>query len=406
MEKQIAALLTTSLTGRRLARKQSFPVASFAEMKLPHVEPDADTAPCEADSLAFVADADVVFGENDLSILNPMAFNKTVLFRESDHKYALVDAQGRVFTKHMVSGSKLMDVTSGKQEDEEEEEIPDVVCHMVRKRFLANLDRYLTNVQGYRLPMTFKERLSAFDGAENVAKATMLLLPTSVYETIEHCVFNKTDVQFETWEDLTLFKKAAGDRTPLARSVRREGPPLPWYDAGDVRGAWRTWADQGTRLHAHLEARLNGLSREEAVERGFTMEEETDYEQVEQFLEENASLQVVRTELRLGSFRHMICGMLDLLVWDEETQLFEIHDFKRSKNVFNGRATKKYLEQMTIYSRLLRMAGYPVSRKAVLHVFHPSMARYQRKILYVDDDVEKRVARAFAIRESVVAKNP
>lgn len=161
--------------------------------------------------------------------------------------------------------------------------------------------------------------------------------------------------------------------------------------------------DAGTALHAYLEYRLTdpvkntpAKAREE-----FPCREEHDYMLAEHFINNQDTSDGVyeALEMRVSSFRHKICGSIDLLKRLPDGR-FRVEDFKRTP-AFNkewwfkkkdkdgirrpvlgaialSSETIKYAIQMAVYRKLLILNGTPekpivVDKKARLIVLHPTL---------------------------------
>lgn len=388
----------------------------------------------------FVPDDEPDYGEGDLRKRWPLPFDGKVRFRESDHAYAFF-VDGVAYSDHIVSGSSLYDLS----EDDLRKEIPKKkdfkISYSTRtgvaERFRNNVATYFDGVakKAFPLPRDTFERYSIFD-APNPGKLTTMLMPTNTFEAVEEWILSGFAKELADDHRVTFarsggeyavsrFPKLAHARPKVLNATKNP------FDADDVQTKYDEWRDGGTRLHAYLEARLNGLSHPETLARGVSADERCDYDQAESFLSKNNHLFFVptRTELRMGDEDTMICGSMDFCYYDPRKKTWFVGDFKRSKNVVqyvngrfveNGSKKKEYLDQLTTYRELLKRSlercdlkalsedwGFEVtadvSRDVFLHVFHPTLPDHYRLAMYVDDEVERKIRNKMAARSEFVA---
>ena len=188
---------------------------------------------------------------------------------------------------------------------------------------------------------------------------------------------------------------------------------------------FRAGAEKGTRLHSYIEARILGMTKEEAAD-AFPVPEPEDQFQVESFFENFDITQVEHVEYRVGSFRHKTCGSIDAMVQDPNVEgQVQVYDWKRVTNLFQKNLSKferigpydyrlrsvrdvsptsplgKYMIQLTTYRKLLQLNGFKVSHLAYLVLFHPSMESYCR-IEFDLSEVIPMIDGIFSIREKHV----
>jgi hypothetical protein len=201
------------------------------------------------------------------------------------------------------------------------------------------------------------------------------------------------------------------------------------FDSTFIEERYARPSVNGTKLHAYIEHRLRGRTREECAV-AYPLAEKEDAVQVEAFL---ASLSTPGRgdgkgghhfrylEHRVGSFRHKICGSIDAIWVCPVTGIWTIYDWKRAYLIFErgreilrdiyapgiGRRSRyvsakfcissiaqqgkekeetyeviytnvtrtdeiyKYMIQLAVYRLLCILNGATVSTEAYLVVFHP-----------------------------------
>lgn len=336
----------------------------------------------------------------------PFPFDGKVLFKESTHTYGIIDeTTGEIVTDNIISVSSLFK----KNGDDDMTQYAGMAARGFRNRLLKYLRFLRDRPAAFARPYTYRERHKQFDGGD-LSRLSMDYLPKKIYEKLETnpgcdlkvlSVDERMEVygallagmvpfdidgpdpcvEFVDWEDVK-------EHYPTYKS----NIPFP-LDAAGVRMKWDEWCNAGTRMHAYIEHLLNGVQRPDVE----LEDPESEGNQIRRFL---ASLnrKVIRTELRVASLKHRICGTLDALVMDAEGKLY-IYDWKRSRNVFNpstqrrGRSYVSYQQQLTCYRKLLKLNGVETEPIGVLGVIHPLYEDFQLIELDLEeraDEVEKR----------------
>lgn len=369
-----------------------------------------------------------VFVEDEIVLVHlrekyPFPFDGKILFRESTHTYAMKDDDGKIYTQGIKSVSGLMG------DDKDTSGLEKAAMYSVFA-FRKNIRNYLLQLQSKPSAgeaLTYNERHGWVDGG-NLNKLTMDYLSKPIYRKLETgqdltrleqmewygallaCdpseKFNFKSAKSFLWEGCELidwsFIRAALDDEAFMEEyyaswrcedqVEESDYPKWPFDARSVRKKWCDWRNAGTALHAYVEYTLNLVD-----DPPFIMDEpEIERRQVELFLEKHVDTEWIRTELRVGSLEHRLCGTMDALAWINGQ--YVIFDWKRSRNVrnpetgVNGRSFESYQFQLTAYKKLLALNGIETADVGYLVVFHPIYPTFQEievNLLTVRDKVEE-----------------
>jgi hypothetical protein len=270
---------------------------------------------------------------------NPLPFDGQYLFRENANSFGPAHVYG-IRTPYGVVKDGIISVSGLMPKEGNFEERAEKLA----ARFKRNLDKYLKNVRSEPpRKRTYRERHRAFDG-EDLDRLTVDFFPAEFFERIE------TDPDYQPGE------------------VELTGK--------DVMERWNKWCGDGTDFHSYAEHVLN-----QAEFTGTLAQYELEKKQFDEMLRDFKG-EWFRTEVRLGSLEHLICGTPDVLYWENGELV--IGDWKRSRNVMNPETGEKkhsydkYLFQLTAYKKLLELNGIQTSNTGYLYVFHPIYDTYQK----------------------------
>jgi hypothetical protein len=290
---------------------------------------------------------------------HPFPFDGDYVFREKTHSYGIKTPEGYV--------TDLKSVTSLYPKPKEDmSRIAGFVAKKLKRTLVEYTQKLETEPPRKR---TFKERHTLLDGS-----------------------LDSFSVDYYTDHEWTQLE--------LERVMPAE------LDGPQVQQKWREWCSAGTQLHSYMEHTLNEMDVTCTLS-------ELDLEQVTRFLREfkGPDKEWIRTELRVGSLKHRVCGTMDALA--RVNGKYVIYDWKRSRNVMNpetgqkGRDYPKYQFQLTAYKKLLEINGVETDDTGYLVVFHPIYETYQ--LIPVDLlEVRSQVDEAFeanCVNSSVESQN-
>lgn len=302
------------------------------------------------------------------------------------------------------------------------------------KKMLQYHIGHFPHQQGDILPLTCRERSQRFLEYEkkiggNKAKAEMShFLPGVVYRKLEWYLIKK-ECLLEPDELRLLWRYLDGECSlPIFKDQELITEEEKITEKDILFNFFRLPALNGTKLHSYIEARILGMSKEDAA-RMYPVPETEDITQVEAFFEQFPIENIIHAEYRVGSFRHKICGSVDAIAQDPyvEDQVMLV-DWKRAfklihenvKNFIRPRGyganeyvlrrgvkvtdgLRDYMIQLATYRKLLILNGFKVSSTAYLVVFHPTRESYER--LEIDlTDVIVEVEGIFHEREVHIKK--
>jgi len=150
----------------------------------------------------------------------------------------------------------------------------------------------------------------------------------------------------------------------------------------------------GTALHKYLEMYFKNENPKKSI-----LREDEDYDQIKAFVKHLGTLDFEQvkpenSEIRIGSFKHRICGTADLLLL-KKNGLHYIIDFKRylvenkwlkTSTVGDYGITSDFVKfalQLATYRELFQLNGYQMSAIHYIVVFHP-LNKDGFKILEID----------------------
>jgi hypothetical protein len=270
---------------------------------------------------------------------NPLPFDGLYLFREDANEFGPAHVYGirtpyGIIKKGIISVSGLMPKDGS-------------LLNRATKLagvFKENLERYVREVRSSPpRRRTYRERHRVFDGG-SLDQLTVDFMPEEFYVRIE------TDFEYEV--------------------------PSVEFTGEEVMQRWEGWRDDGKEFHSYAEHTLNGAE----YTAGKLAQPELEIQQFQDMLRDFKG-EWFRTEVRLGSVEHLLCGTPDVLFWLDGK--LTIGDWKRSRNVFNPQTKKrgisynKYLFQLTAYKKLLELNGIQTADVGYLYVFHPIYETYQ-----------------------------
>ena len=343
----------------------------------------------------------------------PFSFDGKVLFNEASHSYGIV-CDDTIVTDNIISVSSLF-------KDEDEEPDMDKIAMFVAKKFGNVLMDYLRFLRKrpkpFVRPLTYKERLKQIDGDDG-SSYRMDYLSRQIYEKLEihpGCDLKilSMNERMEVYGALLAIKPGLNlkgpdpkvefvDWTYVQENIGKYKSDIPFpLNSVGVQKIWERWTEAGTYLHAYIEDKLNGIEKPEVK----LSVPEIELGQAERLLS-RIDGEVIRTELRMASLDHRICGTADALVRGKDGKLY-IYDWKRSRNVFNPRKNMpgmhyvKYQRQLTSYRKLLRLNGVETEPIGVLGVIHPIYDEYQMVIVDLKE-LEDVVERKFKEREKYI----
>lgn len=187
------------------------------------------------------------------------------------------------------------------------------------------------------------------------------------------------------------------------------GEKIKELDACDIVDGYGIGASAGTAVHAYFEHRLLDpeVNTEEIGRQKFNCREESDYVQAEEVIKYiHEHTESVQMELCVLSYRHKVCGSLDLLArlpdgtyqvmdykrtakWNDEAwfSVGEKHQSRRVQlsSVQLSGDLIKYAIQMAVYRKLCILNGYNMRPIANLLVVHPTLQTFHVIELHLND---------------------
>ena len=353
--------------------------------------------------------------------------DEKVAFEDEGHIYALIDERGS-YTDHIVSASGLF--AYWKAYHGSRLTGNDRVISAITKskggfgysgddqtaiRIQAIYTAYINQVSG---PTTYADRrvecMNIYAAQRWTGKGDYVsFVRSTVFESVERFAEGGELTLDPKCPEVARFLSLLGGATdPTFPGIEDErlrtamidlatSAELSRVDRAMVGGMYRMAMHAGTYLHAYMEYRLGG--NPPAYDE-FDLREPSDYEQVDSFVDSmGGSINWKGLEMRMGSFRHKICGSADaiervagegLRVWDWKRSGAWLDtdicaDGEQIIHVVNADHTWssdmiKYVIQLAIYRKLLALQGEAVTSDARLGVFHPALATWI--LLYIDLD--------------------
>lgn len=371
------------------------------------------------------------------SVFDPLAFsNAKVDLELSTHKYSMFDKRGFVIQSHIISASSLFNYFNIRRksknsliQDEEK------MSHFFSKSMNSEWERILKHVLRWYLKSSIipKDRFERNEMIQDFQISELKEQPpknishfftTSFYEWIDSLktldvsqqlpqhdelmlFFRALDIQsYEKMEDLTNHPNLT---TALDSHYRNHlNEVIGGLSNEDGKFLMGLPIHSGTQLHSYIESRLLQKSSELA-KLECPCREDSDYEQVDDFVELNDELNFVGMEVRLGSLLHRICGCVDgveqcadgsMKVWDWKRTgaFFEKKWWDPSKHhlkpflISEPKSSDliKYAIQMAIYRKLIMMnsLGVVVQSVANLVIFHPLLTHWVKVELNLNEKVK------------------
>jgi len=174
----------------------------------------------------------------------------------------------------------------------------------------------------------------------------------------------------------------------------------------------RLASEAGTQMHLDIELYYNQMPVENAS---------LEYEWFQKFVADFPQLEAYRTEWTVFHEEAKIAGSIDMVFFNTATQMYEIYDWKRVKEISMNAFRNDdvglipalstmpntnywhYALQLNIYQYILKEKyGMEVSNRCLI-VMHPENA-YQRYMRYELPDLQTKVAELFALRLEQVSK--
>lgn len=138
---------------------------------------------------------------------------------------------------------------------------------------------------------------------------------------------------------------------PTATGIPSKGPyETNWYNVKQfLLVYWKTQAHLGTLLHEKMEIFANLLAQNSGVDVAIRIEDESSYlkKKFKEYLDNNKDLEIWATEVPVASQKRGVAGRIDCVLKVKNTNIFEIIDFKRVKEVCDSYKSKKERQDHT-----------------------------------------------------------
>lgn len=386
--------------------------------------------------------------------------NKVTFYSEWDgkpaHKYILQDANG-TYPDLLISGSGLLAYwqaynkqprsnlarLASSSNEERSTGIYSTTVPLAGSMFVSHLNTFAERKDGIthdRPYMTYIDRRQRmFDLQGGTPKDFSQFVPSCVFKEIETWLVqgSPTFSPFVHSPERDV-KTLCSFVKPFVESVKHDAlreallGAIEQYNVSaatsvDVSRGYQIGAKAGTDLHEYLEFRLTDLDAHtpELARAKFPLRENEDYMHVEDFISHLGTSRFEHLELRLGSFRHKICGSMDGFmrlpnglgqVWDwKRTPAFAEDDWFRVPvtvdnpecdivkyasqtgririPMFGSIALShnivKYALQASAYRKLSILEGMgPMSTRAYLFVSHPAMPSWYLVLMNLDEKLK------------------
>lgn len=373
-----------------------------------------------------------------------------VSFYEPTHSYALCDARG-TYPNLILSGSKVVTYMThfwqeGLGEPTRLAPVTEACRHHGDSRvsgdgLLGNVQLFQRALAAYlckfcedterKAPYSYHERANffyAFCGGRDMA----YFLPSPILTRLESWLLSSSrelsssffdTLDLDADEDLLyqeLYSHVMacwGEQHPRIRQACSTRITLLVFDSLYAEERYSIPSKYGTALHAYLEHRVLGETRE-ACRLKHPVAEQEDEEYVEAFLADYTPTIFAHSEYRVASFRHKICGSIDgvevladgtWVLWDlkrtphlfgdvRKRILLDIYNPGQSKdknvsrkfcvdsdgiyhvlsaNISKSDQIYEYMVQLAVYRQLCRLNGKPMADYAMILNAHPLFKSYR-----------------------------